>query len=242
MTTNTVLVTGGTRGIGLAITRQLLEANYSVHILAREPTSFDLISASGKSLPTFHSVDLTDSTALNTFIRTFDYELVAIVNNAGSWAPDPIQESSTWLLQELFRLNVEAPYALTRGLASRLVDGGRIVNISSQLGSKGRAAMGAYSATKHALNGLTRCWALDLAGRRICVNAVAPGWVDTESNASAFALEAERTGKTAADIRNDLEASLPLLRMITEYEVASLVQYLVSPAASGITGQVYEIK
>lgn len=102
--------------------------------------------------------------------------------------------------------------------------------------------MGAYAASKHAVIGLTRCWALELGTRAITVNAVCPGWVNTESNQVGIKEWAEKEGLSLEEKIKEIANPLTLHRFISPEEVASLVGFLIGSTSSGITGQVYEIK
>ena len=128
------------------------------------------------------------------------------------------------------------------GLQKWVLNKGRIINISSQLGIAGRAGMGAYAASKHAIIGLTRCWSLELDARGITVNAVCPGWVDTQSNRTEIRQWARTLDMSYQQKKKQLAEPLTLGRFITSQEVARLVTFLAGPESSGITGHVYEIK
>lgn len=140
------------------------------------------------------------------------------------------------------KLNVEGLYFLTKGLQRWIVNNGRIINIASQLGTGGRAGMGAYAASKHAVIGLTRCWALELGEKGITVNAVCPGWVNTELNRVEIRQKAKEQGTSFENKFQEIANPLTLRRFIEPEEVAQLVAFLVDTTGSGITGQAYEIK
>ena len=239
----TIIVTGGTRGIGLAIAKQLLVMGWSVHILSRsacqEEGLIEELSKLGDIRAT--NIDLSIKNDVLNFTSSFNQAIFGLINNAGTWKEERIDENKLGIWESLINLNLHGPYYLTKGLCNKIVEGGRIVNISSQLGTNGRKAFGAYSATKHALLGLTKCWALELAERGITVNAVCPGWVRTESNLTEIALQIRDVGTTVEERLNDMSTSLPLGRFIEPEEVASLVGFLVSEAASGINGKSYDI-
>lgn len=239
-----VIVTGASRGIGFEISRRLLIAGFSVHMVARNKR--DLESAL-KSLKKYGDVgyslvDLMSRKEISSFTGEWNKKIWGLVNNAGRWAEERIDEPDSDIWDPIMKLNVEGTYFLTKQLQRWIKKDGRIVNIASQLGTTGRAGMGAYSASKHAVIGLTRCWALELGPRAITVNAVCPGWVNTESNRKEIRQWAKDLSISFEAKLKDLSEPLILKRFIEPKEVASLVSFLVGKEGGGVTGQVYEIK
>jgi 3-oxoacyl-[acyl-carrier protein] reductase len=135
------------------------------------------------------------------------------------------------------------PYLLTQALveAKKLSQDASIVNISSQLGSVGRAGYSAYCASKHGLNGLTKVWAAELGEQGIRVNAVAPGWIETEMTAADLSRAAKKRRVMPDALKKEIEGKLDLRRMNTPDEVAAIVAFLLSNESSGITGRIIEM-
>lgn len=239
-----VVITGGSKGIGRAIAESVLTAGYAVHLVARGEAGLQGVSQELCELGdvSYSALDLSDADAVVQFCRTWREDIHGLINNAGYWLEDPIDEVDASLFTSLLSVNLVAPYLLTKGLIARIRDSGRIINIASQLGTGGRARMGAYSASKHGLVGLTRCWAPELGARRITVNAVCPGWVNTESNRTELAALAQQRRTTLEGEMEAISRTLVLQRFIEPREVANLVTFLLGAGGSGITGQVYEIK
>jgi 3-hydroxybutyrate dehydrogenase len=239
-----VLITGGSKGIGRAIAQTALTAGFCVHLLARNETRLQqaVVELRQWGEVTCSMLDLADQRAVLEFCRKWRDPIHGLVNNAGYWLEDPIGELDVDLFPELLAVNLVAPYLLTKGLLARIQNGGRIVNIASQLGTQGRERMGAYAATKHGLVGLTRCWAPEVAGRAITVNAVCPGWVNTESNRVELAALGKTRGRTLEGEMAAISRALVLRRFVEPEEVAELVTFLLGTGASGISGQIYEVK
>jgi NAD(P)-dependent dehydrogenase (short-subunit alcohol dehydrogenase family) len=241
---NTVIVTGGSRGIGKAIVRNLVLSGFNVHIIARNrKTILDTIreiDCPGKL--DFSTLDLMEKKEIKSFCENFQGSIYGLVNNAGMWCEELLGDQDIEDWGKIINLNLSGTYYLTKGIFHKIISGGRIVNISSQLGTGGREGFGAYSASKHGVIGLTKCWALEAINREITVNAVCPGWVRTESNLIELKEKAHRESTSFDEIYQNLCRTLPLRRFIEPEEVASLVGFLVSNQASGISGQIYEIK
>jgi 3-hydroxybutyrate dehydrogenase len=132
-------------------------------------------------------------------------------------------------------------YLVSREVVPLMREASRIVNLSSVLGRFGVPGYTAYCASKHGVIGFTRALALELAPRGITVNAICPGWVDTEMAAQGMQQGASATGQTFEQFRDQALGAVPLKRIIQPEEVAELVKFLASPAASAITGQTYNI-
>jgi len=154
---------------------------------------------------------------------------------------EPVEGSDVARWRQTIDTNLTGMYLVTREVLPLLQPGGRIVNLSSVLGRFGVPGYTAYCASKHGVIGFTRALALELTPRQITVNALAPGWVDTDMAAQGMQQGAAATGQTFEKFRERALNAVPIKRIIQPEEVASLVGFLTSPAAAAITGQTYNI-
>jgi len=226
----TALVTGGSRGIGRSIAVYLARAGARVIIhyhqnraaaesVAREIGGAELLRADMASIKEID--DLVGSMR--------ETGLDVLVNNAGVWGPTPLGSTPVERLETMLDVNVKAVFWLTQALLPRLRDGARIINVSSLAARIGRAGgRSLYGASKAAVDAFTRNWALELAPRKIRVNAVAPGYIDTDMTAEHFS--DPRVLQHAVDRQ-------PFGRLGHADEVAEVVLFLCSPASSWITGE-----
>jgi 3-oxoacyl-[acyl-carrier protein] reductase len=226
-----VVVTGGSRGIGQAITRRLLDSGYRVHAIARNapadsPTCANFI---------FHACDLAETDRLAPLvseIRSQHGAIYGLVNNAGASSEGLLAMMPVSQIERLIRLNVLAPILLTRQiLRGMLSDGaGRIVNISSIMAFTGYSGLAVYGATKSSMIGFTRSLAREVGPAGITVNAIAPGFVETQMTQSLNQEHRERIIRRSA------------LHRLTEVDdVASAVEFLLSDGAKNITGTVLTV-
>lgn len=240
MSSKTVIVTGGTRGIGFAIAERVLKEGYRVMIVGKQADTLNQAAAKLGPLGALsaHQVDLADKAALLAFCAAIQTPIYALVNNAGICRVQRVDEPSpTDPWDEVISTNLFAPYWLTTALVDKLQSGGRIVNIASQLGTEGRRGYGAYCASKFGLIGLTKCWAKELGERAITVNAVCPGWVNTEMSVIDAERIAAEKGMGSAAYLQQITSPLELGRMSTPAEVAGLVSFLLSEDGAGISGR-----
>lgn len=235
----TVLVTGGSGGIGQAVLRNLADAGFNQ--IATSHTAKGAATIEGLGLPRVHVIrlDLRDPDTIANFARAAP-ALWGVVNNAGVCVTQRLAEQSTrdpW--DEVLAVNLRGPELLTRAILPKLSRPGRIVNVASQLGHEGRAGYGAYCAAKFGLIGLTKCWAKELGTDGVTCNAVSPGWVDTQMTRSDLQHRADQLHTTFAALTALATAPLELQRMTRATEVAAVIAFLLSDAASGITGQAW---
>jgi len=226
MTKGTVLVTGGSRGIGRAVIQRMIDDGFDVLHFSRTPppTVFE-----GE---VFESVDLSDPKqtmeAIGDWSRKKD--ILHLVNNAGMIRAAAIENVSLEDVQDMVTLNMVAPILLTQALVPtmRARKYGRIVNIGSRaaLGKEGRTV---YGGTKAGLVGMTRTWALELAADGITVNVIAPGPIATELYEASNPPDSPQTQK--------LVSSIPVKRVGKPQEVAHAVAMLMDERAGFITGQ-----
>ena len=241
------LVTGGGRGIGRAIAHALAGPDTCVAVAGRtraelDSTAKDLERLGGKALAI--EMDVTNEESVTAGMRelgrTADH-LDVLVNNAGVGGGEPVAGSEVARWRRVIDTNVTGTYLVTRGAVGVMRDGGRIVNISSVLGRFGVPGYTAYCASKHGVIGFTRALALELAPRKVTVNALCPGWVNTEMAAEGMRQGAAATGQTFEQFREGALGVVPIQRIIEPEEVAGLVRFVASPATAAVTGQTYNI-
>jgi NAD(P)-dependent dehydrogenase (short-subunit alcohol dehydrogenase family) len=242
-----VLVTGGGRGIGRAIALSFADPGGIVAIAARTRSELEdtarAIAARGAT-PIALTVDVTDEDGVaRAFgeIRAITASVDVVVNNAGVGGGQPIDKSDTASWRRILDTNVLGTFLVTREAVPMLSDGGRVINMSSVLGRFGVPGYTAYCASKHAVIGFTRALALELVRRRITVNAICPGWVETDMARQGMQGGAKAMGVTFEEFRTRAIGAVPIGRIIEPAEVANLVKFLASPQAAAITGQTYNI-
>jgi NAD(P)-dependent dehydrogenase (short-subunit alcohol dehydrogenase family) len=243
----TALVTGGGRGIGRAIALALSGPGTLVAVAGRtrsrlDETAEELRRRGGTAAAI--EMDVTNDASVDDAmgeLRGLAPRLDVLVNNAGMGGGEPVAESDIDRWRRTVETNLTGAYLVTRAALPAFNDGGRIVNLSSVLGRFGVPGYTAYCASKHGVIGFTRALALELAPRAITVNAVCPGWVDTEMAQQGMQQGATATGQTFEEFRERALDAVPIKRIIQPEEVAELVRFLVSPGAAAITGQTYNI-
>lgn len=226
----TALVTGASRGIGRAIASHLAKEgakillHYHSNREAAEATSREV----GGALRLLQA-DLRSTPSIDAMVRSLaETPIDILINNAGLWGPTPVGSTELATLESMLDVNIKAVFWLTQGVLPLLREGARIVNLSSIAGRVGRAApRSVYGASKAAVDSFTRNWALELAPRKIRVNAVAPGYIDTDMTSAYFA--DPKILQHAVDRQ-------PFGRLGYANEVADVVLFLCSPASNWITG------
>jgi 3-hydroxybutyrate dehydrogenase len=244
-----VLVTGGSRGIGRAIALAFARAGASVAVAARSEAGIGAVAreigeAGGRALAV--PCDVTDRASVERALdraRASLGPIDVLVNNAG-WAESaPLARLDERAWERTLAVNMTGTYLCTRAVVPSMTERGRgrIINIASTAGQIGYAYTAAYCAAKHGVIGFTRAVARELATKGVTVNAICPGWVDTEMTAAAIDRIVETTGRSPAEARAELEAMSPQRRMIDPGEVAALAVFLAGDDARGITGQAISI-
>ena len=231
-----VLVTGASRGLGLAIAGQLAGDGFRVVAVARSPSpALEALIADSQGRVEFRPCDLAQLQGLGGFVRQLRADVGPIwglVNNAGLGTSGLLANMSASQIEGLIRLNTTSPIMLTKFVARGMMaqGEGRIVNMSSIVASTGFNGLSVYSATKASLIGFTKALARELGRLGVTVNAVAPGFIDTDLTGGMEASERDRVVRRSA------------LRRLAEVEdVAGAVSYLLSERARNITGTVMTV-
>jgi 3-hydroxybutyrate dehydrogenase len=183
-------------------------------------------------------VDLTDRAATDEMLASTGHVDV-LVNNAGVAESAPLERTDDALWDRIMELDVTAAFRITRALAPAMIKAGfgRIINIASNAGVSGYGYSVAYCAAKHAMVGMTRALAIDLARTGVTINALCPGWVETQMAEEAVTRIAAKTGRSLDEARTQLAQMSPQRRMITPEEVAHAALALCGHGARGIHGQ-----
>ena len=239
------VVTGGSRGIGAAVARRLAAQGASVTVIGRTPAP---LSALADKLSEQHGrpmhaapADVTDGAAVTRAVASAREALgpVAIlVNNAGAVESAPFLSLTEARWRALLDVNLTSAFLCTQAALPDMLETGwgRVVNVASVAGVTGVPYVAAYVAAKHGLVGLTRSLAVEVARKGVTVNAVCPGYVDTDLVATSVTALHDQTGRPEADLRDALVRHNPVGRMLTPDEVASSVAWLCHPEQAMVTG------
>jgi NAD(P)-dependent dehydrogenase (short-subunit alcohol dehydrogenase family) len=241
------LVTGAGSGIGRGIAVALAQQGAFVALAGRRAAPLEqsaslIREAGGRAFVS--TLDVTDKASVARGAEAVLRELGGLdilVNNAGAGGPNGCLAEGPDRWDEIVRTNLDGMFFVTREALKHFADGGRVVNVSSVLGKFGVPGYTAYCASKHGVIGFTKALALEAAPRQITVNAICPGWVETEMAKQGMELIAEGTGVSYAEARAQALALVPLGRILQPAEIGGLVAWLCSPAASGVTGQAWSI-
>jgi 3-oxoacyl-[acyl-carrier protein] reductase len=235
-----VVITGGSRGIGLGITRRVIAAGFCAIAIARNESNelASMIEETERANPEqlrFVRYDLSEIEGIGNLVKRLRKDfgpIYGLVNNAGISAEGTLALMNNSQIEQLVRLNALSPMVMTKYVVrSMMADGGgRIVNIASIVASTGYSGLSVYSATKASLIGFTRSLAREVGKLGVNVNAVAPGFVDTDMTQSLTAEHREQIVRRSA-----------LRRLVDVDDVANAVEFLLSDRAKNITGTVLTV-
>lgn len=231
-----VIVTGGSRGLGLAISQRLVEDGFRVIAVARKQSGeLEEAIANSDGALAFAALDLSEIDSIPDFVLRMKKEFgppYGLVNNAGLGTEGLLATMHNSQIEMLTRVNVTAPIVLTKYVVRNMMSagGGRIVNMSSIIASSGYNALSVYGATKAALVGFTKSLSREVGRMGITVNAVAPGFIETEMTASLGPEERAKIAGRAA-----------LRRLAAPGDVANAVSFLLDDRARNVTGTVMTV-
>jgi NAD(P)-dependent dehydrogenase (short-subunit alcohol dehydrogenase family) len=241
-----VVVTGANRGIGLGVAEGFLKAGARVTITALEPdveeVAAELSKVHGRKVVGL-ACDISDLDQVARMAARID-ALDVLINNAGLELITPITDPSPRIdeiFQKIILINVVGTFSVTRQLLGKMPDGARIVNTSSMWGKTAVAEFSAYCASKHAVIGLTRSLAQELAPRRISVNAVCPGWVRTVASMRSLTAMAAIEARPEQDLLAEIVAAQALPGLMEPSDMAAMYLFLAGSAADNITGQSFTV-
>ncbi len=242
------LVTGGGRGIGAAIAEKLARAGMRLTIVGRDEKTLQSQAAQLREITTVHThtCDVTkpDSIALAFASASQTLGPISVlVNNAGQAESQAFIKTDLALWQKMLDVNLTSAFLCSQTVLPEMLETGwgRIVNVASTAGLVGYAYIAAYVAAKHGMVGLTKALAMELIQKNITVNAVCPGYTETDIVQAAIATIVEKTGRSQTEARHEIIKHNPQRRIVQPEEVAETVLWLCQPNSGSVTGQAIAI-
>ncbi|MBS0339423.1 MAG: SDR family oxidoreductase [Proteobacteria bacterium] len=238
-----VVVTGAARGIGAAIARSLASQGASLSLMGRRRDALQQLAG---TLPgSGHAVvvaDVADAESVNAAFaqaRAALGPVAILVNNAGQAESAPFHKTSLQLWQQMLAVNLTGTFLCAQAALPDMLQAkwGRIINIASTAGQKGYPYVSGYVAAKHGVVGLTRSLALEVARKGVTVNAVCPGYTETDILRESIANVVAKTGRSQDEAMAEFAAGNPQGRIVQPEEVADAVRWLCGAAAGSINGQ-----
>lgn len=241
------LVTGAARGIGAAIALRLATEGARLTLLGRDAQRLHSLLATlpgrGHGIAVADVADEAQVAAAFDDAQTARGPVLILVNNAGQAESAPLHKTSTELWQRMLAVNLTGTFLCSRAALPGMLQAGwgRVINIASTAGQRGYAYVAAYSAAKHGVVGLTRSMALEVARKGITVNAVCPGYTETDILTESIANVMAKTGRSEAEARAEFAASNPQQRIVQPAQVADAVAWLCGEGAAAMTGQAISV-
>ena len=231
-----VVVTGASRGLGLAIATAFIGSGAKVTLIAEDQAVEQAAHAIG-ALGII--ADIANNAAIEAAFAGIG-RVDVLVNNAGLERLTPLSDTSAEneaTFRRILDVNVTGTFLATRAVLPHMRSGARIINTASVWGRIGEPLFGAYVASKHAVIGLTKCWAKELGAQSITVNAVCPGWVETESSMRSLTRLADTSGREETALLADILAGQALPGFMQPADIVGPYLFLASDGAANITGQ-----
>ena len=238
------VITGASRGIGAAVAARLAQGGAATVLIGRDSKALaDQTARIANS--TAAICDVTDAAQVQkVFSQLLQHGMIDIlINNAGAAASAPFLRTDDSLVERMLSVNLLSAFRCARAVLPAMLEHGygRIVNVASIAGLRGYPYVTAYVAAKHALVGLTRALAIEVVQKGITVNAVCPSYTDTQLVRGAAAAISAKTGRSEADVVQEIVRTNPQRRMIQPEEIAETVAWLCGPDTDSITGQAIPI-
>jgi len=240
------VVTGAGSGIGAAIAKALAREGAGIALIGRNAAKLERQAAELSADTFIAPADIADAESVHKAfarIRERFPRIDVLVNNAGQAESAPFSRTDAALWNRMLGVNLTGTYLCTHEVLPAMLkrDYGRVINVASTAGLIGYGYVSAYCAAKHGVIGLTRALALETAKTAVTVNALCPGYADTEITRGTIANIVAKTGKSEAEARAALTSHNPQGRLIQPEEVASAVLWLCLPGSESVTGQAIPI-